>query len=81
MKTHGETMEELVVVEKILRSMTAKFDYMVCSIEESNNLSTITINKLQSNLLIHEQRIHVHGGDEQALNVTYDDRTSARGRR
>jgi hypothetical protein len=43
MKAHGERMEQLVIVEKILRSMTSKFDYVVCSIEESNNLTTMTI--------------------------------------
>lgn len=80
MKAHGDTMEELVIVEKILRSMIAKFDYVVCSIEESNNLSTMTIDELQSSLLVHDQRMRVRGGDEQALKVTYDDRTGARGR-
>jgi RNase H-fold protein (predicted Holliday junction resolvase) len=34
MKTHGEKMEQSVIIEKILRSMTFKFNYVVCSIEE-----------------------------------------------
>ncbi|PRQ17740.1 putative RNA-directed DNA polymerase [Rosa chinensis] len=80
MKAHSENMAELVIVEKILRSMTAKFDYVVCSIEESNNLTTMTIDELQSSLLVHEQRMRGHGGEEQALKVTYEDRTSGRGR-
>jgi len=48
MKVHGERMEQSVIIEKILRSMTLKFNYVVCSIKESNNLSIITINELQS---------------------------------
>ena len=47
-----------MIIEKILRSMTLKFNYVVCSIEESNDLSTMTIDELQSSLLIHEQRMH-----------------------
>jgi len=41
--------------------MVSKFDYVVCSIEESNNLDTMTIDKLQSSLLVHEQRMKSHG--------------------
>ncbi|KAL5568948.1 hypothetical protein UlMin_025523 [Ulmus minor] len=78
MKIHGENMQQVVIIEKILRSMTSRFDYVVCSVEESNNLDTLTIDELQSSLLVHEQRMNVHGGDEQALKVTYDDRVGGR---
>ena len=54
MKIHGENMQQVMIIEKILWSMTSKFDYVVCSIEESNNLDTLTIDELQSNLLVHE---------------------------
>ena len=43
MKVHGERMEESVIIEKILRLMTLKFNYVVCSIEESNDISIMTI--------------------------------------
>ena len=39
MKVHGEKMEQIIIIEKILRSMTSRFAYVVCSIEESNDLS------------------------------------------
>nr|AFP55578.1 copia-type polyprotein [Rosa rugosa] len=81
MKAHGERMEDLVIVEKILRSMTRKYDYVVCSIEESNDLTTMTIDELQSSLLVHEQRMHAHDvGDEQVLKVTHENTSGARGR-
>ena len=54
MKIHGENMQQVVIIEKILRSMTSRFDYVVCSVEESNNLDTLTIDELQSSLLVHE---------------------------
>jgi hypothetical protein len=56
MKAHGEKMEQSVIIEKILRSMTLKFNYVVCLIEKSNDLSTMTIDEFQSSLLFHEQR-------------------------
>lgn len=44
----------MVIVEKILRFMTGKFDYVVAAIEESNDFNTMTIDELQSSLLVHE---------------------------
>lgn len=34
MTSHGERMEQVLIFEKILRSMTTRFNYVVCSIEE-----------------------------------------------
>lgn len=71
MKIHDENMWQVVIIEKILRSMTLRFDYVLCSIKESNNLDTLTIDELQSKLLVHEQRMNDHKEDEQTLKVTY----------
>ena len=70
MRIHGEQMNDVLVIEKILRSMTPKFDYVVCSIEESNDIDNLFIDELQSSLLVHEQRMSMHTLDEQALEVT-----------
>ncbi|RDY01227.1 hypothetical protein CR513_15480, partial [Mucuna pruriens] len=48
-------IEDGNVIEKILRSMTPKFNYVVCSLEELKNLDVMTIVELQSSLLVHEQ--------------------------
>lgn len=82
MKIHGEKMDRVVIIEKILRSMTPLFDYVVCSVEESNDLCTLTIDELQSSLLVHEQRMkgHRQSSEEQVLKVTHEDRVGGRGR-
>ena len=72
MRIHGEYMKDVVIIEKILRSMTPKYDYVVCSIEESNDLDSLSIDELQSNLLVHEQKVHRHVVvEEQALQISY----------
>lgn len=60
--------------------MTPKFDYMVCSIEESKDLNVISIDELQSSLLVHEHRMNAHTIEEHALKVTFGDSSSGRGR-
>ncbi|RDY04722.1 hypothetical protein CR513_11544, partial [Mucuna pruriens] len=62
-------IEDVDVIEKILQSMTPKFNYVVCSLEESKNLDVMTINKLQSIFLVHEQRMKSQIVEEQALKV------------
>jgi len=58
--------------------MTVKFDYIVYSIEESNNLAEMTIDELQSSLLVHKQRIKGHTDEEQVFKVTSGKKFKAR---
>lgn len=83
MKAHDERMEQVVIVEKILRSMTSKFDYVICSIEESNNVDILSIDELHSSLLVHEQRMKAHErvSEEQALKITMVERNNGGGGR
>ncbi|CAL0318234.1 unnamed protein product [Lupinus luteus] len=77
MRIHGEKMGDTLIVEKILRSLTPKFDYMVCSIEESNDTDELSLDELQSSLLVHEQNMHRSSTvEEQALKAS----TKGRGR-
>ena len=71
MRFHGEKMEDVTIVEKILRSLTPKFDYVVCSIEESKDIDAFSLDELQSSLLVHEQKMNRSStSEEQALKAS-----------
>ena len=53
---NGETVTDARVVEKILRSLTDKFKNIVCAIEESKDLSTLSFEELAGSLEAHEQQ-------------------------
>ncbi|XP_026459567.1 uncharacterized protein LOC113360252 [Papaver somniferum] len=46
---------------------------------KGKDLNTISIDELQSNLLVHKQRMNVHVEEEQALKVTYGESSRRRG--
>ncbi|XP_026395891.1 uncharacterized protein LOC113290509 [Papaver somniferum] len=71
MRSHGEKMDDVVIIEKVLRSMTSKFDYVVCSIEESHDVDTLSIDQLTSSLMIHKKRVNQHETVEQALQLQH----------
>jgi gag-polypeptide of LTR copia-type len=56
LKRNGENSSEQRMVEKILRSLTDTFENVICTIEESKNLTELSINELVGSLSAHEQR-------------------------
>ncbi|GJV61500.1 retrovirus-related pol polyprotein from transposon TNT 1-94 [Tanacetum coccineum] len=79
MRNAGEDMSDVKIVEKVLRTMTESFNFVVCTMEESRDLDSITVDELQSSLLIHEQKIRRKVNDEQVLKVE-NDHSTGRGR-
>ncbi|KAA8519704.1 hypothetical protein F0562_013851 [Nyssa sinensis] len=53
----GDTIQEKKVVEKILRSLTQKFEHVVPAIEESKDLSKLSMYELMGSLETHEKRM------------------------
>eukprot|EP00253_Pinus_taeda_P035433 PITA_35433 len=56
MKNLGEEIKEVIVVEKVLRSLSPKFDSKVSAIEEKKNLQNLTISQLHRILTAYEMR-------------------------
>ncbi|KAL4282535.1 hypothetical protein GQ457_16G016120 [Hibiscus cannabinus] len=67
MRIHGDKTDDVAFVEKILRSMTPKFNFVVCSIKEAHIIEELSIDELQSSLLIHERKICQQEKEEHAL--------------
>jgi hypothetical protein len=80
MRTNGEEMTDLKIVEKILRTLTEKYLFVVVSIEESKDIDQKTIDELQSTLLVHEQKFKkTERDEEQAFKVEYGENSRGRG--
>ncbi|XP_076918038.1 uncharacterized protein LOC143578300 [Bidens hawaiensis] len=79
MTSCGEDMGEVKVVEKILRSLTSDFNFVVCTIEESKDIDELSIDELQSSFLVHEQKVMRKGKEDQVLKTEYE-AFSGRGR-
>ncbi|XP_073120289.1 uncharacterized protein [Henckelia pumila] len=47
MRFHGEKMEDVAIVEMILRSLAPKYNYVACSIEESKDIDNLSLDEIQ----------------------------------
>ncbi|XP_050875419.1 uncharacterized protein LOC127079050 [Lathyrus oleraceus] len=74
MKACCESLKEADITGKILRSLDTKFNYVVSSIEESNNVDILIVDELKSSILIHEKRMKSLLEETQALKVTNEER-------
>ena len=56
MKNLGEEIKGTVVVEKVLRSLSPRFESEVSAIEEKENLRNLTMSQLHGILTAYEMR-------------------------
>ncbi|GAU37611.1 hypothetical protein TSUD_365320 [Trifolium subterraneum] len=71
MKLNGETISDEQFCEKILRSLPPRFDFIVCTIEETKDLSTMTPAELLSTLQARELRFSERNGDKKSDQALY----------
>lgn len=68
-------MLDSVVMEKILRTLTECFTYVVVSIEKVKDTHTMLIDELQNSLSVHEQKIkRMDREEDQVLRVVVGDK-------
>lgn len=61
MRNFGEDVDDVKIIEKILRTLTNNWNFIVCSIEEAKDIDQLFVDALQSSLLVHEQKFKVSG--------------------
>ena len=54
MKACGEKITDQQIVEKIMRTLSSRFDFIVVAIQESKDVKTLKIEELQSSSEAHE---------------------------
>lgn len=71
LRSYGEEISDQTIVEKVLRSLTPKFDHVVAAIEESKDLSIYSFDELMGSLQSHEVRINksFEKNEEKAFHV------------
>ncbi|XP_073224752.1 uncharacterized protein [Cicer arietinum] len=57
MQNNGKVINELMIIEKILRTLTPRYDHILVATEESKNLETLKVEDLQGSLESHELRL------------------------
>ncbi|XP_024965761.1 uncharacterized protein LOC112505959 [Cynara cardunculus var. scolymus] len=65
MRLNGESISDRRVVEKVLRSLTRKFGYVVVAIEESKDLSNFSLETLLGTLQLH--KLHMRQFDTPVM--------------
>ena len=69
-RSNGDTIEDVKIIRKILRTLTKKFDHIVAAIEESNkDLRLLNMTELMGSLLAHEERMRRF--DEQSVEQAF----------
>ncbi|XP_020259686.1 uncharacterized protein LOC109836228 [Asparagus officinalis] len=67
MKRNGEAINDVRIMEKILMTLDSKFKYIIPAIQESKDLSEVSIDELQGSLQAYEQYINISSNQKENL--------------
>ncbi|XP_024965805.1 uncharacterized protein LOC112506007 [Cynara cardunculus var. scolymus] len=79
MRNCGEDLKDVKIIEKILRTLSKNYNFVVCSIEESKDIDQLSVDELQSSLLMHELKVRNKETEEHVLKAEHEYR-GGRGR-
>ncbi|KAM1140052.1 hypothetical protein ACFX19_040868 [Malus domestica] len=71
LKRNGEKLEDVRIMEKILRSLDPKFEHIVVTIEETKDLEEISIEHLMGSLQAYEEKHKKRQGNDEQLLKTH----------
>ena len=61
----GEKIDDKVIVKKILRSLSSKFDTKVSTIKEEKDMNTLTLDEMHGTLISYEMKIRKAKNDNK----------------
>ncbi|GAA0171473.1 hypothetical protein LIER_25494 [Lithospermum erythrorhizon] len=73
-------MDDTKIVEKIMRTLSDQYTYIVVAIEESKDITTMTVDELQSSLNTHAHKLNRKNKTEEDQVLKVEDRFGGRGR-
>lgn len=80
MKVCGERVSDQMIVEKVMRTFTPNFDYIVAAIEESKDLADMKVEELQASLEAHEQRLADRSSEKEVTQALQSQILSKKGK-
>ncbi|CAN6719441.1 unnamed protein product [Malus baccata var. baccata] len=71
LKSNGETLKDVRIMEKILRSLDLKFENFVVTIKKTTNMEEISIEQLMGSLQAYEEKHKKRQGNDEQLLKTH----------
>ncbi|XP_024959017.1 uncharacterized protein LOC112499990 [Cynara cardunculus var. scolymus] len=67
MRNNGEILKDNQIFEKILRTLTERFIYIIVSIKEAKNIDRLSMDELHSYLIMHDQKFRRKVKEEEHI--------------